>query len=186
MQTSTNRRGALAALAKAAVATGALSVACAVSQCSTKAEGATINRSAWDRALALVKATENDHLAAIDRHDKALTAYYQDRPDVPALGRVEVGDTVDRYNARQRELRSAYANSDTACRRIHRVDETDTEQTAACNAACAAVDALIAIPAPDFEACAVKLEIAINQGLGADELGPVVRDIRALAKGGLI
>jgi len=50
MQT-TNRRGALVSLAKAAAATGALSVACAVSQCSTKANAATITRQDWDLAV---------------------------------------------------------------------------------------------------------------------------------------
>jgi hypothetical protein len=58
MQTTTNRRGALVSLAKAAAATTALSVACGVSQCSTKANAATIDRSTWDRAYAKWKVTE--------------------------------------------------------------------------------------------------------------------------------
>ena len=65
MQTSTNRRGALMSLAKAVAATTALSVACGVSQCSTKANAATIDRSDWDRNLAAYNAAQ----AASERFD---------------------------------------------------------------------------------------------------------------------
>jgi len=50
MQNATNRRGALAALAKATAGVTALGVACSVSQCASPAHGATIDRAAWNRA----------------------------------------------------------------------------------------------------------------------------------------
>lgn len=59
MQNATNRRGALAALAKATAGVTALGVACSVSQCASPAHGATIDRTAWNTAFArMVKARE--------------------------------------------------------------------------------------------------------------------------------
>lgn len=90
MQTSTNRRGALLSLAKAAAATGALSIACGVSQCTTKADAATVDRSAWDRAYRKMIAAQKAEVEQEHAHDAAWKAWEKNKPspDGIALRRV--------------------------------------------------------------------------------------------------
>jgi len=93
MQTSTNRRGALMSLAKAAAATSALSVACAVSQCSTKANASTIARQDWDMA---VKA-ERRAWAEVSAQSAAIKGKPFNRPDREA-DEERFSEIVDRHS----------------------------------------------------------------------------------------
>lgn len=64
MDKTTNRREAIASLVKATAGVTALGVACSVSQCTTPAHSATIERAAWDRAMAKYQRAQ----AAYDHH----------------------------------------------------------------------------------------------------------------------
>jgi len=80
MQNATNRRGALASLAKATAGMTALGVACSVSQCATKADAATIDRTAWDRAFAAMEKARDADEAFRPVFEAAADGFERDRP----------------------------------------------------------------------------------------------------------
>jgi hypothetical protein len=101
---TTNRRGALAAIAKAAVASTALGAACSISQCTTKANAATIDRTAWDRAFAVRQKAKRDYDLQDARWERIDHAY--NRLCNKAAGRVEWGklnDTSIAFSQAERE-----------------------------------------------------------------------------------
>jgi len=163
MQTSTNRRGALASLAKAAAATGALSAACAVSQCSTKAEGATINRSAWDRARrnyecrrALQEAVEKFGALAQVSEKRQLVHY-----EVKERFGTTRGDRVDA--AAKRKLDAAYEAEQRVSDKWMDEYVYPTE---------AAAIALLLTPAPDIEALQFKMRVIEKEELHLSNATP--------------
>lgn len=101
MEKATTRRGALMSLAKATAGVTALGVACSVSQCTTPAHGATIDRGAWDRAFTKMTAAVKTEKAHAPIHDAAWEAWQKNKPtgDNIDLRRVAfMLSTADRHN----------------------------------------------------------------------------------------
>lgn len=136
----------------------------------------------WDAALANYRRLHKTHELVCDRFEEAENAYFDARPKGPASdGILRVGDSVEAYNARQRQQRADYAAADARASEESGYEAAKEAEYAAATAECDAFDVLLATPAPTLRAVALKLELAIKEGGNIDMVAPMVADLRRFA-----
>ncbi|QTH20798.1 hypothetical protein HRJ34_21115 [Rhizorhabdus wittichii] len=123
---------------------------------------------AFEQALATLERAKAAHYAAIETMDAAEAAFYA--ACQPRQPMAELADSE----------RAARKQADVEARQRFGVDEALEMEGLAGSAACDALAAVLATPAPDIAAVVLKIELARDGSLGIDDLAPVLADLRRL------
>ena len=134
----------------------------------------------WEAALAHCERAYTALDAACDVSAAASSLYFEARPKLPNGTPCFVGDTLETYSARVHAEKAAREVAGRECRRRFGVDEATDAEDRACDAASAALSALLATPAPDLAAVIRKIELISEMGNDHHDHTSVISDLRRM------
>jgi len=133
----------------------------------------------WSAALAEYRAARARFDAAMVTHSEVERRYHATKPPELHFCPDHINQTPASFAVRRDERRQAIE----AYRVASGVVATERAQTEACAAHEAALNNLLATPAQDVAAIAIKIRLVIEWDFGADELTGVATDLERLADG---
>lgn len=151
------------------------------------ASSPTVDRSAWDAAVAAYDQALVAYDAAEIARERAVEAYRKELPSKPdssfTHNDYEPRAEFDRKARELKERMAPWRAAEAALRKTHRVEELDAALNQASVDISDACDALLFMSAPDLAAVARKVELVVMEGIEEVGMRYILADIRRL--GGL-
>lgn len=152
---------------------------------------ATPSRTAWNAALANVAHTGAALEATRAPVNRAEVAYYKLRPERPTFEGVKLEELfhpsrdpagiIKDLQARDSAIEDDYERREQLVKQQTGYTDAYNAQDRACSASTYALKALMLCPAPDLAAAAYKLELAMAEFMGVEDMAPLLADLRRLS-----